>query len=267
MASLRKLMQRVGKGLGFARVPELDPRLAGMERIFRAPPLTPELVSAIKLISPHCDFPASDKYRSVWEADQNGACWGEYEALESLFRTIPKPTKILEIGPGMGRSLVFFSKKLGWDNSDIHAYEGEGSATKYTVLGPRFEDSFCGNIGALRYVLEHNRIHNVTVFNARDVRLKELPGPYDLLYSFYGLGFHWSLEHFLDDLRPLLHDRSVAIFTVPGRFQPFPGLETCSYRIIDWKPAWPKNLTLKLLILSKGALPNADVEEPGAERY
>jgi len=229
--------------------------LAGMERVFRAPPLTPELVAAIKLISPHCDFTATEKYREVWEADQNGACWGEYEALASLFRSMPQPTKILEIGPGMGRSLVFFSKKLGWEGREIHAYEGEGSTTKYTMLGPRFEDSYCGNLSALRYVLEFNAIRNVTVFNARDVPMAKLPGPYDLLYSFYSIGFHWSLEHYLDDLLSLLHDRSVAVFTVPHEFPPFPKLEGLPHRVVDWKTVWPKDGRLKLLILSKGALP------------
>jgi hypothetical protein len=244
-----------GLAVGLKELPALDTRLAGMERVFRAPPLTPELVAAIKRISPHCDFTASENYRSLWEADQNGACWGEYETLAPLFHSMPKPTKILEIGPGMGRSLVFFSKKLGWEASEIHTYEGEGSTTKYTILGPRFEDSYCGSLSALRYVLEFNGIRNVTVFNAQDVRLPDLPGPYDLLYSFYSIGFHWSLEYFLDDLLPLLHDRSVAVFTVPRGFLPFPGLEGLSHKLVDWKTAWPKDGWLKLLILSKGALP------------
>ena len=240
---------------GVELIPELDPRLTAMERVFRAPPLTPELVEAIKLISPHCDFTVDDRYRPIWEADQNGACWGEYEALGPLFRSIPKPVKILEIGPGMGRSLVFFSKKLDWKDSEIHAFEGEGRATKYTMLGPRFEDSYCGNLDALRYVLEYNGIQNVKLFNARQVPLAALPGPYDLLYSFYSVGFHWSLEFFLDDLRPLMHDRTIAVFTVPPEFEPYLRLEGLFQQIIDWKTAWPRDGWLKLLILSRRALP------------
>jgi len=246
----------IRRTIGPKEVPELDARLAGMERVFKAPPLTPKLIAAIKLISPHCAFTAADeKYKSVWEADQNGACWGEYEALAPLFRSIPKPTKILEIGPGMGRSVVFFSKKLGWKNGEIHVYEGDGNTTKYTMLGPRYEDSYCGNIRALRYILEFNGIRNVTIFNARKVRLTNLPGPYDLLYSFYGIGFHWSLEHFLDDLLPLLHNQSVAVFTVPQEFRLFPKLKSLFYKIVNWKTVWPKDGWLKLLIISKGSLP------------
>lgn len=257
MASIQGLVRRIRHVVTPKGAPELDTRLAKMERVFHAPPLTPELVAAIKLISPQCDFPPTEKYRAIWEADQNGACWGEYEAMAPLFRSMPKPTRILEIGPGMGRSLVFFSKKLGWEGSEIHAYEGEGKSTKYTELGPRFADSFCGNIDALRSVLEFNGIRNVTLFNSQDVKLPHLPGPYDLLYSFYSIGFHWSLEHFLDDLLPLLHERSVAVFTVPQEFRPFPKLERLSYRLVEWKTVWPKDGRLQLLMLSKGPLPAA----------
>jgi hypothetical protein len=229
-----------------------------MERVFHAPQLTPHLGAAIKLIGlQYSDLTIGEKFRSVWEADQNASCWGEYEALAPLFRLMPKPKKILEIGPGMGRSLVFFSKKLGWEDSDLHAYEGEGNTPKYTHMGPRFDDSYCGDITALRSVLDFNGVQNVTIFNAADVRLEHLPGrPYDLLYSFYSIGFHWSLEHFLDDILSLLHDRSIAVFTIPPEFQPFPKLTELSHQIINCKAAWPKNRWLKLLILSKGTLPN-----------
>ena len=166
-----------------------------------------------------------------------------------------RPAKILEIGCGMGRSLVFFNKKLNWEGSEVHAYDGEGLTTKYTIQGPRFEDSFCGNIDLLRHVLDYNGIHNVTIFNAKNVQLAALPGPYDFLYSFYSIGFHWSLEHFLDDLLPLLHDESVAVFTVPKQFVPFPALERLSYRLIEWKTVWPKDGYLKMLVLGKKALP------------
>jgi hypothetical protein len=237
-------------------VPELDPRLAGRERVFRAPPLTEELVAAVKLISPQYDLAIGETYRTIWEADQNVCCWNEYDALAPMFAAMPKPQTILEIGPGMGRSIVFFSKKLGWEGSRIYAFEGNGKSTKYTMLGPRFEDSFCGTISALQKVLEYNGIRNVNFINAHETRLKDVKGPYDLVYSFYSVGFHWSLEHFLDDLLPLMHDRSVALFTLAPEFQSFPRLEQLPHRIIDWKSTWPKDETLRLLVLGKGTLPS-----------
>ena len=248
-------MGRMRRLRGLRPAPELDERLSGMEKVFRAPPLTKELVAAIRLIAPHFDFTANEKDRATWEADQNGSCWGEYQALAPLLCAMPPPARILEIGPGMGRSLVFFSKKLGWEGSEIHAYEGEGTTTRYALLGPRCEESFCGNLRLLKYVLEYNGIGNVTVFNASKTPLADLPGPYDFLYAFYGIGFHWALEHFLEDILSLLHDEAVAAFTVPDRFTPFPRLKDLSYRVIDWKTVWPKDGHLKMLVLSKRALP------------
>ncbi len=243
----RQIRQRIGLGPGL----DLSERLAKMERVFLAPPLTLELAASIRLISPHFRASTSDKNRLAWEADQNTACWDEYEVLAPLFAAMPRPGKILEIGCGMGRSLVFFSKKLKWEHCVIDAYEGDGSKTKYTILGPRFEDSYCGNIKMLEYVLDYNGIENVTVFNASDVRLAALPGPYDFLYSFYSIGFHWGLDHFLDDLLPLMHDDSVAVFTVPPGFLAFARLEALAYRLLDW----PRGEDSKLLVLGKNKLP------------
>jgi hypothetical protein len=254
--ALEAMTTRCLRAFGVEILPPLNEELTRLERVVLLPPLTPDLVAAERLIAPHFHLTTSEKSRRFWEAEMNGCCWGEYEALAPLFRSMRRPAKILEIGPGLGRSVVFFSKKLGWQKSEIHVYEGEGSTTKYTLLGPRFEDSFCGNIGMLRYVLEFNGMENVRIFNARDIPLADLPGSYDFLYSFYSIGFHWSLEHFLDDLTPLMHDSSVAVFTVPHEFSSFPTLERLPHKILDWKPVWPKGGRLKLLIIGKKAVPN-----------
>jgi len=140
-ARIRRLLDWRRKGPSLTRLDELTAALAGRECIFEAPPFSEELVAAIRLISPQFHFEPSEESRAIWEADQNGACWGEFEALSPVLAALPRPAKILEIGPGMGRSAVFFAKKLGWRESQFHLYEGDGATTKYTVQGPRFEDS------------------------------------------------------------------------------------------------------------------------------
>ena len=246
---VRELAYRI-----FKPTPSLDERLAGMEQIFHAPPFTPELVATVRLLGPHLQFRANETCRLLWERDQNGACWGEYEALAPLLSELPAPRKILEVGPGLGRSVVFFSKKFRWEESEIHLYEGDGKATKYDVMGPRMEESFCGNIDLLRHVLSYNGILNTKIFDAKQWRLPDLPGPYDLLYSFYSIGYHWSLEHFLDDLLSLMHDTSIAIFIVPAKFKSFPKLEQLSYRLLDFNAVWPKGCRHKMLVFSSAEL-------------
>lgn len=254
----RRIARRLRRVAGFSVDMPSDSRQMTIERVFHAPPLTPELIAAIHLISPQLRLTKSERDRSEWEADQNAACWDEYEALAPLFHAMPQPARILEVGCGMGRSLVFFNKKLAWESCVFHAYEGNGSGTKYTFDGPRFDDSFCGNIGVLRSVLTYNGIGNVSVFDAGEVRLRELPGPYDFLYSFYSVGFHWSLEHFLSDLLALMHERSIAAFTVTEGFKPFPALSELKYRILSAPRKDPHEDPVRLLVLSKTDLPQLD---------
>jgi hypothetical protein len=242
-----------------------DPRLAGKEAVFHAPPLTPELLAAIKLISPRLKLVQDESSRRVWEKEQNGTCWSEYEAIRPLLSQVGRPGKILEIGPGLGRSAVFFSKQFGWQQSQIHLFDGDGAVTKYKQkyyeAGKHsLQDSFCGNLGLLRTLLDYNHIFNYTIFNARQTALTELPGPYDLIYSFYSIGFHWSLELFLDDLLPLMHERSLALFTVKKDFRGFPRLEDLHCRVVEWKTILRKKSSrLGMLIMSKGVEPGIGV--------
>ena len=55
-------------------------------------------------------------------------------------------------------------------------------------------------------------------------------------------------------------DRSLGIFTVPAAFEPFSDLERMNYRVIRWKPVWPKDMVHHMLVISTGDLP--DVPTP-----
>jgi hypothetical protein len=237
---------------------EFDSRLTSLETVFHSPSLTPELLAAIKLISPRLKLGQDEISRIIWEKEQNGTCWSEYEALHPVLARFQKPKKVLEIGPGLGRSAVFFYKKLGWQESEIHLFDGDGSSVtmykqKYYRVGKEsLQNSFCGNLGLLRALLDFNQIRNYTLFDAKRTALAELPGPYDLIYSFYSIGFHWSLELYLDDLLPLMHENTLAIFTVKKDFRGFPRLKDFHCHFIEWKTVLRKKSSrLGLLVLSK----------------
>ena len=233
MASVRGAVRRIKRLIYRPPPPTLNPKLVNLERVFRLPPMTRELARAIRLIAPHLDFWSNETSRAFGESNQNGACWIEYELLRDILSALPKPMRALEIGPGLGRSLVFFSKKCGWSDCDLHAYEADGKTTRYTMNGPRFENSFCGTISELRRVLDYNGITNVTIHDAKSVAMKDLPGPFDLVYGFYTIGFHWSLEHFFDEVLALIGKTGIAVFTVPPDFRPFVRLLQLPYRLID----------------------------------
>ena len=218
---------------GYLR-PKLNEELAALPRVFKAPPFDRELVSAIRLIAPHYRHSATERSRSFWEAEQNAACWGEFQVLEPILRAQARPNKILEIGPGMGRSVVFFKRVLGWEDVEFHLYEGDGTTTRYELLGPKDDRAFCGSIPCLRRVLDYNGISNCRILDACELGcdISRLPGPYDVIYSFYAIGYHWALEHFLDEILGVMHDGSLAIFTVPAAFTPFAALEELNYQLL-----------------------------------
>jgi len=158
--SILNLKRNNLKGFSANTDKDLDAYLAKKEKIFKAPPFTKEFVEAIKFLGPQKLDP-NEKCRAFWEVDQNAACWGEYEAMEKFLDVLDKPKKVLEIGPGLGRSTIFLKKKLSWDDVMFHLFEGDGAKPRYKMLGKRFDDSFCGNISLLTKVLKYNNISTV----------------------------------------------------------------------------------------------------------
>jgi hypothetical protein len=238
-------------GLGH-RVEELSSALVGKTLYFRSPPLDAELIRAVKAITPQFSLRPDESSRRVWELSQNGSSWAEYEALAPLLDGMAEPGRILEIGPGMGRSVVFLSRHLGWHNAIFDLYEGEGQARKYPLNAARADDSFCGDLGQLCRVLDFNQVKNYRLVDAATTgfRLDALPGPYDLVYSFYGVGFHWCLADFWDEVLGLLGARGVAIFTVHHSFEEFPALAGTPHRYLPFRRILAKDRPLNLLVVS-----------------
>lgn len=244
----------------------LEPDVERGEQVFLAPPFTPEVASAVSLISTRLPFRADERSRLLCQVESNGASQREYEALAPLFTKLPKPQRVLEIGPGFGRSVVYFSKKGVWDESaDVHLYDTNGAETKYKQKyydrPPKWPDvsSFCGDLGLLRNFLDYNRVANYRIFDAAEIPLRQLPGPYDLLYAFYSMGFHWSLEFYLDEVDPLLGKSGVLICTLNKHFRSFATLRNYSTRIFYCRQIKKNTAPFRLLALSKGDLPDVGV--------
>ena len=230
----------------------LEPDLRDRELFFRAPRLTAKTLGAIKLISPQFHLRATESSRRFWELNQNGCCWGEYLALEPYLNRLGTPSSVLELGPGLGRSTVFFKKKMGWEKVPFHLYEGAGDSTRYTRAGPRFADSFCGNLDVLEELLRFNEVEEFEIFDAiAGADLDSLPGPYDFIYSFFAIGFHWSIEHFLEELMALMGDRSFGAFTLHDRFDNLAALAGVPHRIEEFRWCWPRGRSSRMLVLAK----------------
>ena len=239
----------------------LDARATTGEQLFLAPPFTPEVMAAIRLISTRLPLRADEASRLLWQQEGNAASAAEFDALEPLFAALPAPRKVLEIGPGFGRSVVFFRKQGLWADSEIHLYDADGTTTqykqKYYDHPPQWPDtsSFCGNLALLRAMLDYNGVTRYQIHDAQKMPLAALPGPFDLIYGFYSIGFHWSLEYYLADLLPLMHEQSVLVCTLNKNFRAFSGLAQLHTRVLDCREVKKNASPLQLLVLSKGPLP------------
>lgn len=215
--------------------------------------MTPALVAAISRLSPQFHLQPGESSRSFWELTQNGSCWGEFDAAEPVLRAMRQPGKALDIGCGLGRSTAFFRHALGWNDTEFHLYDGDGPRIDYPRSAQRTDRSFCGDLTALRQVLEHNEVPNFRIFDAHSLerRLEALPGPYDLVYSFYAAGFHWSLADFWSEFEAISYDRTVGIFTIHRNFEHFPALDGWSFRIVPFERSLIKDRPHRLLIASR----------------
>jgi hypothetical protein len=231
---------------------QLAADLAQRELLFQAPPLTPELVRAIGAITPQFHLETDERSRRVWELSQNGSSWAEWQAIGPLLESLLRPRRVLELGPGLGRSVVFLKKKLGWEEVPFDLFEGEGPRRKYPLSAPRAADSFCGDFAALRAVLDYNGITQAEIVDAAASggRLAGLPGPYDLIYSFYGVGFHWRLEDFWDEIRPLLGSDGIGVFTIHRAFAEFAALDAVARERLAIPRVLAKDRPLELLVVS-----------------
>lgn len=191
-------------------------------RVVRVPPLDQAFVDAIKLIAPqYTSLTCNEDSRQFWELDQNNSCWTEEAALGSLLTAMPRPGRILEIGPGFGRSAIFVGLRH-FPEAQFDLFDAAGKQTKYELLGHRYADSFCGDLGLLRRCLDFNQVSRCRILDAAltNGRIPMPEAPYDFVYSFYAVGFHWDLDHWLDELLAVGGPATLYAFLVPSHYEP-----------------------------------------------
>jgi hypothetical protein len=76
-----------------------------------------------------------------------------------------------------------------------------------------------------------------------------------LIYGFYSIGFHWSLEYYLDDLEALMKERGLLVCTLNKSFRRFARLGQFSTRVLACREVKKNATPLRLLVLSKSELP------------
>jgi hypothetical protein len=206
--------------------------------VVRVPPLDAELVTAINLVAPHYSWMRADEAsRRYWQDDQNCSCWREDAALGPLLATMPRPRRILELGPGLGRSAVFYSQRY-FPDAQFDLLDSTGGAIRYECLGPRYDDSFCGDLRSLRRCLDYNGVTRSRILDAKATggHIPVPSAPYDFIYSYYAVGYHWTLDHWLDEILAVCHPDTLCAFGVHPEFNPSPRLKALPHLLLEASP-------------------------------
>lgn len=162
-------------------------------------------------------------------------CVDEYEHLKDVISSL-HPKKIVDLGCGMGRSSVFFYHMFSL--KDTKFFMGDFDKNTWRPQGE--------NKGALGYhdnnnpipfnsldltnrYCDYNNLKNREVMDLDSDRIKELKD-IDLLYSFYSVGYHWSIDKAIERYGLLDITTSTATFIFGVRKEnkgkPFSGLNT-----------------------------------------
>ena len=112
---------------------------------------------------------------------------------DKIFAT--KPLRILELGCGIGRMSVYFFLYYGLQ--DAHFFLLDGNSGDQQVNGVRGNNNgeFYNSWKATAHFCEANGLMNRTI-----LRTQEIPPDLDLTYSFFSIGFHWSIELYLKEV-------------------------------------------------------------------
>jgi len=244
---------------------DLSAGYTNRDNIFKAPPFESELAEALSLIG-NVTLSATEENRRIWEREQNATCWAEYDCLQKNLKGLA-PTKVFEFGPGLGRSIVFLNKMFNWKDSTFYLYDGYSDiepnevedSIRYARYGShdaRYIDSFYGNLKLLEKILQFNEIKNYKIIDAnKNSEISNLQGGYDFVYSFYSVGFHWAIDHFIDDILHLLKDGGTGAFNMQFDYSVTPflkeKLKNHSFEIVRYLTACPKDCELNMLLIRK----------------
>ena len=135
----------------------------------------------------------------------------EYSTMQSY---IDSPSKILELGCGLGRMSVYLNWKLDNDPLFILADSTWKKPIKKVKYGwkPK-EKVFYNNLNVTKDFCNLNGLENHQVFDLQKESLIKLSN-IDLVISFMSVGFHYPIDNYLDTLLNITTKNCTMIFGI-----------------------------------------------------
>lgn len=129
------------------------------------------------------------------------------------FLTSLNPAVCLDLGCGLGRASVFLKKALKWGDGGLpHFYFLDGDEGDRQIAGIRWNrtgDYYNSKDATLEFCSANNLGSFEFVEQLSQIRLSV-----DLCYSFLSIGWHWSIELYLDSLAEHLAPECRLVFQI-----------------------------------------------------
>lgn len=141
----------------------------------------------------------------------------EIKHLEEILSST-NPKNVLEIGGGIGRASVYFSKRYGWEETNFYMLDGNSGDTQICPVAGKGQKDFYNSFAATEEFCQANGIDKNRLFllDADNNEWENLPIKFDLIYSFLSIGFHWSIHLYLDRLHKFCTPNTRLIFGMRG---------------------------------------------------
>lgn len=116
-----------------------------------------------------------------------------YPYIENL-----NPQSVLELGCGIGRASVHFFKKFNWVDTKFYLLDGNSGDKQIAQVNPNTSRDFYNSMRATQDFCIANGLTNFELINIEKEDIPDIK--VDLVYSVAAIGFHWSIDLYLDKL-------------------------------------------------------------------
>ncbi len=135
-------------------------------------------------------------------------CESEWAVIQEY---IGSPSRVLELGCGLGRMSVYINQMIGGRTHYILAdSNGRPKGIKFGWDPPR---AFYNDLGATAEFCELNGLENFEIFDLAHRDIIELL-PVDMVMSFLAVGFHFPIEDYIDKLIQITKTGGTMIFGI-----------------------------------------------------
>ena len=132
-----------------------------------------------------------------------------YSAIRE-FIGLEQPRTCLELGCGLGRMSVFFLKKLNWHGTKFYLLDGDSGTVQISGVRGNRCGEFYNSLQATRDFCQQNGMLHPQVIR----EVSQIEQSIDMCYSFLSIGWHWSIELYLDSILDHLAEDSLVIFQI-----------------------------------------------------